>query len=757
MRAIPPRSVSLTGLLRSVSFRLAMGFGVVLLLLGGVSWLGQRGLSNVAYEAERVAASGQVATEVARGGSAFADARGALRDYLITGEQRHFDVAIAQVEAARTALEGAQAEAGPQQRERIATLVEVIAEWREFGNLLHSLWDSYLEGVENDLFPLGTTLTTEMKRLVASFPDDMFIARATVEFLDGRGVANRFMFRGDQATVEPAQVGLGRARSALAQALEQPIIGPTLHQRLTTLSAQIETYAKHLEEVVARRADAELMRDEQLFQAGARAAELAEAVMAELAAEARAGRVAAQASASDTRHEGWLLAAGAVLIGFVLAYLLGRSVTHPLAGITTSVQRIAAGETNDAVPGLARRDEVGAIARALESLRGSVQRAFAQQQMVEQLPIGVMTADPRNGMRIAYANPESLNIMRRVEGFLPVRADALLGQEVRVFGVKADQLPHRQRVILGDEVLDVSISVIRDREGEYASAMLCWNVATGQAHLADSFEHEVGGVVEAVAAAARQVQASAEALAGAAALSGTRAAVVGEAGDAAGADVQSVAASAEELASSVAEITRQVAQGAQIARDAGAEARATDDKVRGLAEAAARIGDVVRLIGDIASQTNLLALNATIEAARAGDAGKGFAVVASEVKALAGQTAKATDEISQQIGAVQQATGQAVQALRSIGGTVERIEEVTGAIAAAVEQQGTATREIARTAARVAQATGTVVTGIRDVREAAKETGNAAGGLVSAATELTGQAAALRERSGAFLTAVRSA
>jgi methyl-accepting chemotaxis protein len=743
--------------LRSVSFRLAMGFGFVLLLLGGVSWVGQRGLFDVAREAERVAASGHVATEVARGGNAFAAARGAMRDYLITGEERHFDLANQQLRAAQTALEASQAEAGPQQRERIAALVAVIAEWGVFGNLLHSLWGGYLEGVEKDLFPLATTLTSELRRLVASFPDDMFIARAAVEFLDGQGIANRFMLRGDQATVEPAQAALARARAALAQATGLPSIGASMAQRLTALSTQIETYAKQHEEVAARRADADMMRDEQLFQAGAQAAEMAEAVMDELAAEARAGRLAAQASASDTRQEGLLLAAAAVLIGAMLAYLLGRSVTHPLARITTSVQRIAAGETNDAVPDLDRKDEVGAIARALETLRGSVQRAFAQQQMVEQLPVGVMTADPKDGLRIAYANPESLNIMRRVEHLLPAKADALLGQEVRIFGVDATQLPHRQRIILGDEVLDVSVSAIRDRDGEYASAMLCWNVATGQARLADSFEQEVGGVVEAVAAAARQVQDSARALASAAALSGERADVVGEAGDAAGADVHSVAASAEELASSVAEITRQVAQGAQIAREAGAEARATDDKVRGLADAAARISDVVRLIGDIASQTNLLALNATIEAARAGDAGKGFAVVASEVKALAGQTAKATDEISQQIGAVQQATGQAVQALRSIGGTVERMEEVTGAIAAAVEQQGSATREIARTAARVAEATGTVVAGIRDVRGAAEETGNAADGLVSAATALTGQAAALRDRSGAFLAAVRMA
>ena len=156
----------------------------------------------------------------------------------------------------------------------------------------------------------------------------------------------------------------------------------------------------------------------------------------------------------------------------------------------------------------------------------------------------------------------------------------------------------------------------------------------------------------------------------------------------ASANVQTVAAATEELSSSVSEIGRQVTQSTEIAGQAVAEANRTNVTVQGLSAAAQKIGDVVKLISDIASQTNLLALNATIEAARAGEAGRGFAVVANEVKSLASQTAKATDEISAQVSAMQGATAEAVQAIESIGRTIGAINEIASAISVAVEQQG---------------------------------------------------------------------
>ncbi len=161
-------------------------------------------------------------------------------------------------------------------------------------------------------------------------------------------------------------------------------------------------------------------------------------------------------------------------------------------------------------------------------------------------------------------------------------------------------------------------------------------------------------------------------------------------------NVRDIASAADELAMSVLEIERQVSQSNDIAMKAVAEAGATNDTVQELSEAAGRIGDVIRLINDIAEQTNLLALNATIEAARAGDAGRGFAVVAGEVKALAGQTARATEEIGAQIAGMQQATNRSIAAISAIKTTIREIGDISGAIAAAVTEQGAATQEIAR-------------------------------------------------------------
>jgi methyl-accepting chemotaxis protein len=225
----------------------------------------------------------------------------------------------------------------------------------------------------------------------------------------------------------------------------------------------------------------------------------------------------------------------------------------------------------------------------------------------------------------------------------------------------------------------------------------------------------------------------------------------------AGAGIQSVAASAEELAASVSEISRQVAQSAQMTGDAVQEAQRSSEIVQALAEAAGRIGQVVELINGIAGQTNLLALNATIEAARAGEAGRGFAVVASEVKTLAGQTAHATGEISQQIGQIQSATHQAVAAIQAITKRVEAISGIATTIAAAVEQQGMATAEIARNVQHTAQGAQDVASNMDAVRQAAVETGQTATQVLNAAASVGNESTGFNRQIDAFLDAVKAA
>jgi len=211
------------------------------------------------------------------------------------------------------------------------------------------------------------------------------------------------------------------------------------------------------------------------------------------------------------------------------------------------------------------------------------------------------------------------------------------------------------------------------------------------------------------------------------------------------------------MTSSVDEIARQVQESSRIASEAVAQASKTDARINALSQAASRIGDVVKLITAIAEQTNLLALNATIEAARAGEAGRGFAVVASEVKALASQTAKATEEIGSQIGAMQAATGESVAAIKEIGGTIGRISEIASTIAAAVEEQGAATSEIARNVERAAQGTAEVATKITDVNRGAGETGSASAQVLASAQSLSRDSNHLKSEVDQFLAAVRAA
>jgi methyl-accepting chemotaxis protein len=218
-----------------------------------------------------------------------------------------------------------------------------------------------------------------------------------------------------------------------------------------------------------------------------------------------------------------------------------------------------------------------------------------------------------------------------------------------------------------------------------------------------------------------------------------------------------VASATEELGSSVQEISRQVHESSRIALDAVKQAEKTDQRVNELSQAAGRIGDVVKLITAIAEQTNLLALNATIEAARAGEAGRGFAVVASEVKSLANQTAKATEEISAQIGGMQNATRESVGAIKEIAATINRISEITGTIAAAVEQQGAATHDIAHNVHEAAKGTSEVASSIGEVNRGAGETGAASAQVLASAQSLSKESGLLRSEVDNFLATVRAA
>ena len=274
--------------------------------------------------------------------------------------------------------------------------------------------------------------------------------------------------------------------------------------------------------------------------------------------------------------------------------------------------------------------------------------------------------------------------------------------------------------------------------------------------LAGDFEASVGGIVQAVAASAAQLESSARAMSATAEATTGETNAVANSLDAASGSVQTAASAAEELSASIQEITNQVARSVQLAGAAVEDARRTDETVQGLAQASAKIDDVVKMISAIAEQTNLLALNATIEAARAGEAGKGFAVVASEVKSLANQTARATEDIGKQIAGSQTATGQAVEAIRAIGARIGEIDQIAAAIRTAVTEQGAATREIALSIAKAASGTANVNHAVGNVARGANETGLAAEGVRQASEALSRQSVDLRAAVNNFVRSVRA-
>jgi methyl-accepting chemotaxis protein len=275
--------------------------------------------------------------------------------------------------------------------------------------------------------------------------------------------------------------------------------------------------------------------------------------------------------------------------------------------------------------------------------------------------------------------------------------------------------------------------------------------------LAGDFQIAVGNIIETVSSEATQLEAAADMLTKTAATTQQLSTTVTAASEETSANAQTVASATERMAGSVDEISRQVQESRKIASEAVSQAEQTDARIHRLLVSATSIGDVVKLITSVADQTNLLALHATIEAARAGPAGRGFAVVASEVKALAAQTAKATEEIARQINEMQTATEESVASVRQIGATIGRISQISTTIASAVQQQGAATEEISRNVHHAAQGATEVASKITEVNRGAGETGSASDQVLVSAQSLSRESNRLKTEVGKFLTAVRVA
>lgn len=275
--------------------------------------------------------------------------------------------------------------------------------------------------------------------------------------------------------------------------------------------------------------------------------------------------------------------------------------------------------------------------------------------------------------------------------------------------------------------------------------------------LADDFQEAVYGIVQQVHRTAETLETSARGLTGTAEETARQATSAASAAQQTASNVETVSVAAEELSASVAEISRQVVASSRIVDQAVRDSDCTSREFASLTDSAQQIGEVIHLIQQIAGRTNLLALNATIEAARAGETGRGFAIVASEVKELARQTQSATEEITDQIGAIQAVVNQSANSIRAIGNSIGEVEAVTTTIAAAIEQQDVATREIARNVLEASTGTGELSSSMTGVTRAAGDTGVAASTVLNAAGLLSGESQELRRKVDDFLHQIRAA
>ena len=443
--------------------------------------------------------------------------------------------------------------------------------------------------------------------------------------------------------------------------------------------------------------------------------------------------------------------------GLIAAYfaLSDRSVAFGLKNEADAAFKLSAGEGREA-----RQKAVEAVTRRVDSNMRDLATAKAQAEEVASSASWSLTLIAAGGLALAVAALAAiavLGVSRPLSG-MAAALDALARGDLGVAVVGTERR---------DEVgsLARSLQVFKDnalRARDLAAAQAAESEAKlRRAALLDgltrTLEAKVSDLTRGLSGAAGEMQATATAMADTADLGARQSVAVAGAAQQTSANVQTVAAASEEMSASIQEIVHQVTQSSHIAGQAVEDARRTDATVQRLAGTAERISSVVSVISSIAAQTNLLALNATIEAARAGEAGRGFAVVATEVKELAGQTTRATEEISGQIAEIQTATREAVSDIQRIGQVIAEMARYSISIAAAMEEQGAATQEITRNVQEAARGTEQVTSNIAELRQGASTTGTAAAQVLHAAQELSHHSANLAQEVGQFLSEMKAA
>ncbi len=390
--------------------------------------------------------------------------------------------------------------------------------------------------------------------------------------------------------------------------------------------------------------------------------------------------------------------------------------------------------------------------------------------MVESSPSNFLLAD--KNLNIVYANPASINTLRTLQQYLPIPVEKVVGSSIDQFhknpahqrNVLSNQknFPIKTQIQIGPETAELVVSGISDDNGNYLGPMVTWEVVTQRVKMEKDVREnaereaqkarEMAQILEQVNLSANTLASSAEELtavstqmAANAEETAAQANVVSAASEQVSVNVQTVSTGVEEMNAAIREIARNASDSARVAQQAVTTAATANSTIAKLGDSSAEIGKVIKVITSIAEQTNLLALNATIEAARAGEAGKGFAVVANEVKELAKETAKATEDISRKIEAIQGDTSGAVESIKKIGEVIAQINDISNTIASAVEEQTATATEMSRNVAEAAKGTSEIAQNITSVAQAAQNTTQGATNCQQAAGELARMASELQQ------------
>ena len=661
-----------------IGVKIGAGFGVVvvlLLIMAAVDFvnLGKLEHSFAGYEDSSAANASTDAI-----GQKLRDLQITVRDFIAEpGADREGAVWKAQ-ERLATALEAAKQQVTRPEREQVLTEIATLA--GEYGGAFDELVTQTNQRdqlVRETLAPVGEKARANLSKIAKAADEENdaeltgAAGRAQEHLLMTRLDVLAFLDTRDPALIPAALDELKKIPDAL-NVLEQAIVDPALSKALNELRETLPVYDRTIQQVAAVTKERDNRRAF-LRHIGDAVLEKTSALEAAFAADMDDRRTESRRVITGVETVTLAVASVALIVTVLFSVLIARSIAGPVQKMTGAMAKLAGGDTTAEIPARDRKDEIGAMANAVQ--------IFKDHEI------------EREHTRAAQAAEQAAKLERaqRIDGMIA------------------------------------------------------------------AFDDRIAATLRTVSAAATELEATAESMAATARQTDEQAGSVASASTEASANVQTVAAATEELSASIAEIGNQVTQSSQMTSQAVSESQRASTTVQSLASAAKKIGDVVGLISNIASQTNLLALNATIEAARAGEAGKGFAVVASEVKALATQTAKATDEIAQQIAAMQTETQSTVSAIDAIRNVITEVETIATTIASAIEQQNAATAEISRNVQEASHGTEMVSSSIGGVSQGAADTETAAGQVLSASGELSRNAEELKAEVESFLADIRAA